>query len=315
MAPLLLASYWNNILGRQPLQNLPRDVYSAATEINRQRKVDAPTRFSVQEFALVAGQYPAESAFHSGCFLSIPFDLRKNLLTDTRNVYKSHTMRIFQHFTLGSGKFKETYNLPQEIETESFLLTHDRPIIKDEILKKLRHPDFRLAALTSRPSGPPREVNTSYLGYAPEAELALELVGLSDIPLIGYGRLEYLAKLRGLDVAALLKPSPVQALAATAAAYTGEEWSSIEAAADWQETGLLNGVFSHLPESFELIVIEDTMGGIKSTLVEGEILRQAGRDITTRAFGLTFGNPSKAAGFEQAGIPFYEDWESLMDHL
>ena len=66
MAPLLLATYWNDILSRQPIQNLPPEVSSAATVINRQRNVDAPARLFVPEFALVAGQYPAETAFRAG---------------------------------------------------------------------------------------------------------------------------------------------------------------------------------------------------------------------------------------------------------
>jgi hypothetical protein len=312
MVPLLLATYWNDILYRQPLQNLPSDVFSAATIINYQRKVDAFAQLIVPEFALVAGQYPAETAFRAGYFSSIPYEMRKNLLTETRNVYKSHTMRIFQHFTLGSEKFKRTYDLPEELVIESFLLTHDRPIINNDITRKLRQSNYRLAAFTSRPSAPPRDVDASNFGYAPEAELALELVGLSDIPLIGYGRLTYLANQRGLDAATLLKPSPVQALAAIAAAFTGEEWTTIQAAADWQKTGQLNGVFSRLPPSFELIVVEDTMGGINSTLSAGKILQLAGKDITIQALGLTLGSPSKAAAFQQAGIPFYEDWGSLI---
>jgi len=315
MAPLLLASYWNDILSRQPLQNLPTDVMPASIEINRRRTVNAPTHLFVPEFALVAGQFPSEAAFQVGCFSSIPYDLRKNLLTETRNVRKSHTMRVFQHYTLGGKKFKETYNLPMEFETESFLLTRDRPNIDDAIRAKLRRSNHRLAAFTSRPSGPPRDIKTSQIGYAPEAELALELVGLSDIPLIGYGRLEYLALQRGLDTAALVKPSPIQALAAIAAAFTGEEWPAIRAAADWQTTGRLNSVFSKLPGSFELIVMEDTMGGIFSTLKAGEILQQAGMDITIQALGLTLGSSSKAAAFEQAGIPFFESWELLLDHI
>jgi hypothetical protein len=315
MAPLLLASYWADILSRQPMQNLPSDVLSAADEINRQRKVDAPTRWFVPEFPLVAGQYPAEAAFRAGCFSSIPYDLRRNLLTDTRNVRKSHTMRVFQHYTLGSEKFTETYDLPGEFETESFLLTRDRPIIDREIRARLLHPNHRLAAFTSRPCAPPREVHASHIGYALEAELALELVGLPDIPLIGYGRLDYLAKQRGLDTETLLKPSPVQALAAALAAFSGEEWSAVQAAADWQATGRLDGVFSSLPSSFELIVVEDTMGGIRSTLKAGEILEQAGLKITIQTLGLAFGGASKASAFEQAGIPFFDDWEALMDRV
>ncbi len=315
MAPLLLAAYWNEILSRQPLKNLPQDVSSTAIEINRQCKVDAPAHLFVPEFALVPGQYPAETAFHAGYFQSLPADLRKNLLMETRNVYKSHTMRIFQHFTLGSEKFTEIYDLPEELQTESFLLTYDRPNINNEIRARLRQPDHRLAAFTTRPSAPPRDVSASHSGYAPEAELALELVGLPDIPLIAYGKMEYLATQRGLDAANLLKPSPVQALAAIGAAFSGEEWNAIQAAADWLKTGKLNSVFSSLPRLFELFVVEDTMGGINSTLKAWEVLQQTGMDISIQALGLTSGSSSKAGAFKQAGIPYFEDWESLMNQI
>jgi hypothetical protein len=315
MASLLLAAYWNEILSRQPLKNLPQDVSSTAIEINRQCKVDAPAHLFIPEFALVPGQYPAETAFHAGYFPSLPSDLRKNLLMETRNVYKSHTMRIFQHFTLGSEKFTETYDLPKELQTESLLFTFDRPNINDEIRARLCQPDHRLAAFTTRPSAPPRDVSTSHSGYAPEAELALELVGLPDIPLIAYGKMEYLANQRGLDAANLLKPSPVQALAAIGAAFSGEEWNAIQAAADWQKTGKLNSVFSSLPRLFELFVVEDTMGGINSTLKAGEVLQQTGMDISIQALGFTSGSSSKAGAFKQAGIPFYDDWESLMNRI
>ena len=315
MAPLLLASYFNSILLQQPMHSLPDDVSVAAREIQRQRKADAPTHLSIPEFDLVTGQYPAETAFHAGCFSSIPYELRKNILTQTRSVHASHTMRIFQHFTLGNENFTKTYNLPAEFETESFLLTHDASNIDDEIRARLRKPDHRLAAFTARPSAPPCEVTGSTVGYAPEAELALELVKLQDIPLIAFGKLEYLASQHSLDPATLVKPSPVQALAATLAAWTGEEWASLQTANHWRETGELNGAFGQLPGSFELVVVEDTMGGIRSTLKAGEILQQAGMDATIRPFGLTSGNSAKAAAFQQAGIPFFENWMSLMNEL
>jgi hypothetical protein len=158
-------------------------------------------------------------------------------------------------------------------------------------------------------------VGESNVGYAPEAELALELVGLPDIPLIAFGKLEYLASKRGLDPVALVKPSPIHALAAIAAAFTRKELSAIQAAADWQQTGQLNSLFSSLPRSFELIVVEDTMSGIRSTLKAGEILQRAGLDVYTRAFGFTSGNSMKAIAFQQAGIPCFEDWESLLDKI
>ena len=265
MVPLLLATLWNDILSHHPNLNLPADLYSAAVEIGRNVNGYMPRELVIPEFEYIPGQYPAEAALQHGCFPFIPMDLRVNILSQSRNVNFSQTMRLFQHYSLGSRVFSQTYDLPAEVETESFLLTHDRSNINDAIRAKLRQPNIYLAGLTARPSAPPREVDDSHFGYAPEAEIALKLVGLADIPLIAFGKLEYLAAQRGLDAGALIKPSPVHALAATAAALTGDEWSGLQSAGDWFQTGKLNGVFADLPREFELFVVEDTLGGIRST--------------------------------------------------
>jgi hypothetical protein len=239
-------------------------------------------------------------------------DLRVNILSQSRNINFSQTMRLFQHYSLGSRTFSQTYDLPAEVETESFLLTHDHSNINDEIRAKLLQPNIHLAGLTARPSAPPREVNTSHFGYAPEAEIALELVELADIPLIAFGKLEYLASQRGLDASALVKPSAVHALAAAVAALTGDEWAGLQSAGDWFQTGRLNAIFRDLPREFELFVVEDTLGGIRSTQAAGKILQQAGFDVTVHALGLTSGSASKIEAFSQAGIRYFETWEALI---
>jgi hypothetical protein len=150
------------------------------------------------------------------------------------------------------------------------------------------------------------------LGYAPEAELALELVGLSDIPLMSFGKLEYIAARHGLEPETLLKPSPFHALAGVLAAWTGEELSALNAAHDWHKSGVLNGAFGKLPKACELIVVEDTLGGIRSTRAAGEILQKAGFDVTVRAFGLTAGSEAKAWAFQRSAVPYFAGWESLM---
>jgi hypothetical protein len=315
MAPLIIASYWTDILARQPMQDLPADIFLAMKMIQGQRKVDWPTQLSIPEFELVNGQYPAESALQAGYFESIPLALRKSLLSGTRSIQSSHTMRVFQHYTLGSAHFEKTYRLTPQIDTESFLLTHDRSNINDEVRSKLLQPNHHLAAFTARPSGPPREVTGSIIGYAPEAELALELVNLQDIPLIAFGKLEYLASQYGLDPASLIKPSPFQALAAALAAWTREEWTSLKATNEWRERNTLNNVFKKLPEKFELIVVEDTMGGIRSVRSAGEILQNAGFDVHVRPVGLTSGNLAKAAAFQQAGVQYFESWSSLIQGI
>jgi hypothetical protein len=311
MSPLIIAAYWEDVLARQPMENLSDSVWIAAKQIQNQRAI-ATKNLSVPEFELVVGQYPAETAFHEGCFSSIPAKLRNNLLTSTRDVKKSETMRAFQHFTLGSRHFEETYNLPAEFETESLLLKHDHSNINGTIRAAFSQDGNSVAAFTARPSHPPREVKDSTLGYAPEAELALELVEMKDIPLIAFGKLEYIAAQHGLDPAALVKPSPFQALAGTLAAWTGEELSALMAAHDWHETGKLNSRFSDLPRSFELVVLEDTMGGIRSVWAAGGIFQQAGYDVNVRPLGLTSGSPAKAAAFKAENVPFFENWESLL---
>jgi hypothetical protein len=305
MVPLLLATLWNDILSHDPNLNLPADLFPAAVEIGRNVNGYLPRELIIPEFEVIAGEYPAEAALQHGCFPFIPMDLRTTLLSQSRNINFSQTMRLFQHYSLGSRAFSATYNLPAEVETESFLLTHDRSNINDATRAKLRQPDIHLAGLTARPSAPPREVDDAHFGYAPEAEIALNLVGLADMPLIAFGKLEYLAARRGLDARSLLKPSPVHALAAIVAAFTGDEWAGLQSAGDWFQTGEIKNVLAHLPHAFELFVVEDTLGGIRSTLEAGRILNQSGLDVTTRAIGLTSGSPAKAEAFTQAGVDHF----------
>ena len=316
MAPLLVAAYWEKILSRQAMPDLPLDAFSAARWINQNRMEETPTHVvPVPEFPLLAGRYPSQSAYDAGCFSLIPEVLRQELLTDTRSVPRSPTTRITQHYTLGSRHFEETYGLTPQVETDSLLLLHDKSPITDEIREKLLKDDHHLVAFTNRPSGPPRELGHGLPGYPPEAEFALELAGLQDIPMIAFGRIEYLASQHGHDAATLEKPSPFHALAAVLAAWTGEELTALQAANHWYENQSLNGKFVKLPRTFDLIVIEDTLGGIRSALAAGEILKSSGSNVNVRPFGLTLGNDTKASAFQKANVPYYADWESLIEAI
>ena len=315
MVPLLLAVLWNDILSHTAIANLPADVSPAAIEIGYHLNGYQPSDLIIPEFKLVAGQYPADTALHNGFFPFIPEPLRTNLLHRSRDVRFSQTMRVFQHFTLGSETFIRTYNLPAEVETESLLHKYDKSNINDAIREKLCQPGIYLTAFTARPSAPPREVEAPPLGYAPEAEIALDLVGLSGIPLISFGKLQYLGEQRGYDPEVLLKPSPVQALAGIAAALTGYEWATLQAACDWYETGQLKGVLTELPRSLEVTIVEDTLGGVRSVQAAGEILQKAGLNVTVHAYGLTSGSAVKSVAFEQVGVPYFDNWGALIDQL
>jgi len=314
MSPLIIAAYWDDVLARYPMDNLSDEVAQAAQQI-QSRCVDVPEHLSVPEFDLVMGQYPAETAFHTGYFSHIPEVLRRNLLTESRKIRKSETMRTFQHFTLGSRHYEETYNLKAEFETESLLLKHDHANIDDSIRTALLQIGKYIAAFTARPSHPPREVTASTLGYAPEAELALELVEMKDVPLVAFGKLEYIAAQHDLDPGTLVKPSPFQALAGILTAWTGDELSALNAAYQWHITGELNGRFTELPKSFELIVLEDTMSGVHSTRAAGEIFQKAGFDVIVKAYGLTSGISAKKAAFDQADVLHFETWDEVISVL
>ena len=315
MVPLLLGVLWNDILSHYPTMRLPSEVSSAAIEMGNYLNGYVPSDLHIPEFDLVAGQYPADTALKAGFFSSIPEQLRTNLLHRSRDVHFSQTMRLFQHYTLGSKAFTQTYGLPAEIETDSLLHQYDQSNINDTIREKLCQPGIHLTAFTARPSAPPREVKAPPLDYAPEAEIALDLVGLPDIPLISFGKLQYLGEQRGYDPETLLKPSPVQALAAIAAAFTENEWSSLQAACDWYETGQLAGVLTELPQAFDVSIVEDTLGGIRSAWAAGEIFGKAGLKVNVRAYGLTSGSAAKATAFDEAGVPHYSTWDTLIDQI
>ncbi len=311
MVPVLLASILTNFLSRHPGLDLPSDPASAATSIRDHLNGYRPNEIIIPEFDLIPGQYPAEAALQSGRFDAIPSALRKNLLSGSRDVHHSHTTRLFQHYSLGSQRFSQTYQLPAELETESLLSVHDRSNIDASIREKLLKAGNHPVGFTARPSAPPREAN-SQIGYAPEAEIALELAGLQNIPIMAFGKLEYLARQNELAPSSLVKPSPVHALAASVAAYTGDEWLGLEAAHHWHQTDLPDELLKNLPRSFELIVVEDTMSGMNSVIAAGEVLTQARLDVDLKTYGLTSGSAAKTAAFEKAGIPYFKDWTSLM---
>jgi len=312
MVPVLLASILTDILSRHPGLDLPSDPASAAISIRDHLNGYRPSEILIPEFDLIPGHYPAEAALQSGRFDAIPAALRRNLLSGSRDVHHSHTTRLFQHYSLGSRRFSETYQLPAEVETESLLSLHDRSNIDASIRGKLLEAGNHPVGFTARPSAPPREAN-SQIGYAPEAEIALELVGLPNIPLVAFGRLEYLARQHQLEPSSLVKPSPIHALAASVAAFTGDEWLGLQAAHHWHQTSHADELLKNLPKSFELIVIEDTMGGMNSVKAASGILIQAGLDVTLKMYGLTSGSAAKTAAFERASVPHFKDWPALME--
>ncbi|MCD4684885.1 MAG: hypothetical protein K8S97_02990, partial [Anaerolineae bacterium] len=59
------------------------------------------------------------------------------LLTDVYDVLATPTTRVFQIYTLGSDRFAETYGATASFESESYLVTRDKPLLSAESRDRL----------------------------------------------------------------------------------------------------------------------------------------------------------------------------------
>lgn len=247
--------------------------------------------------------------------------LLRTLLGNVYDVLGTPTTRIFQTHTLGSARFADTYGHPAPFESESYLTRYDGALLSEasraRLLDWLRDTGHGAAIFTARPSLPPADLaatpsgvpNTHQIaGYAPEAELATELLGLAGrVPMIGQGRVGWLAVRHGRGAADYIKPSPVQGLAAIGAAASGTETDALNAAAALYEHGSLTGPLAALRGSpVGVVVFEDSTGGIRATRQAVERLTQAGLDVTLRAVGVS-PNPDKRAALAEVADQVVDD--------
>ncbi|MGB9639663.1 MAG: hypothetical protein ACPL4H_02050, partial [Anaerolineales bacterium] len=180
MLPILIASLWQTILAQTDSIPLPADgeVLAAARAFAKAPALPPISEIPIPKIQPVPNQFPAETAWRAGLFSAIPQTLGDNLLRNSRDPYLSATTRLFQQYVLGSEKFKQTYRLPTQIQSPSFLALYDQPLIpasiKTTLLTARQNRMFDIAIITSRPSLPPNGIANDATGYAPEAEIALE---------------------------------------------------------------------------------------------------------------------------------------------
>ena len=229
------------------------------------------------------------------------------LLADTHNFARAPITQYFQHLVIGSEGVAKTYGVAPYFEARPYLLDYDVAELSPETAAWLREAvaDRRIHPViyTARPSLPPNGVTASMNGYSPEAELAQTLVGLESWPLIGLGRLQWLAARCGGQVAQMVKPSPVQALAAIGATV-GPETDALEAAWTFHETGELREPLADLGAT-TVHIFEDTVGGMAAVRSAVESLRAAGVDIRWQPYGITPEIGAKAEALAVQGIPKY----------
>ena len=218
-------------------------------------------------------------------FSKAQYQILRNLLEGAHDPQRSLTHRLFQELILGSAEYTHTYGLPAMLECESYLLKHDVSNLSSAESARLRDwlskPGHAAAVITSRPSYPPPGVFST-----PEAELGAELVGLKDIPIVGWGGITWLARQRNADVQIYAKPCPVHALAAMRAALGEGQETALQEAADLVEAGQVSPAWQRLAGA-QVYVFEDTPSGIKSLQDAQEILDSKGIYITTSYIGVS----------------------------
>jgi hypothetical protein len=255
--------------------------------------------------------------------------LLDTLLGQVHDFYHAPVTRHFQHLVLGSQAISQTYGVSPDLQSPAYLRRYDRPLLSPAVrallLEKIASGQVRAALYTTRPSLPPACAGGEpAMGYAPEAEMAQELVGLETWPLVGRGRLRWLARRAGeelgslelgslelgslelgsLELGSLLKPFPVQALAAIGAAWSGQEKAALTAALALYRQGKLIPPLADL-EPVSVHVFEDSPGGLQAVEHGVEALRAAGLTVSWQPYGIARAGSPKAATLAARGVPVY----------
>ena len=210
---------------------------------------------------------------------------------------QSASYKIFQELILGSADFERIYGIESSLNVESYLLRFDKPLLetstRNRLLTWLEHPEHGCVVMTNRPSS-----------EMPDADYGLRLVGLAGQPLVGNNDIQWLAEEVGGETAHFLKPNAAHALSALLASTGRGLQESLLGA-----YGLLNGASLDGLDVDEIVVFEDTPGGLISVERAGELL-----GVPVKKVGIA---PSAVkAGFLRAqGADVFENVNIALDKL
>lgn len=235
----------------------------------------------------------------------------QDFIRHSEDIQISQTLHVFQELILGSAVFESTYRRASRYQTESYLMRFDQRLISPQMAQKIlqwaAEPSHGAAIMTNRPSlGPTGNM------AAPDADMGAALVGLQELPLIGYGETSWLADRTGRPVASVSKPAYEHALLAILAAMGWQLEQSMQLAA--QSPAVWN--ISELAQlhGSRLTVFEDTPGGVLAVQTAGELLSQAGLRVEIRKIGIAE-NVAKQSALASAGALVYPDIERALASL
>ncbi len=243
----------------------------------------------------------------SGSFDPAVSRVLRELLGHCYDYQKGPSVQIVQAYAVGSEAYRRSYGLEPRVHAESLLASADRPLLsestRDRLLTEWRAGQIGLSLYTARPSLPPIEAQDLPLGYTPEAEQALELIGLQGIPVMAVGRLQYVAEQHGLAAEDIVKPSRVQSIAAMGAARTGREDESIEAAMRVDAGGPVTGPLTQIAGA-HVHVFEDSASSLRAATRAIELLNEHGLALKLTRHGIA-----------PTGSPKVESLGAIADHV
>lgn len=211
------------------------------------------------------------------------------LLSNCYSIDHAPAMQLFQNYVLGHEQYLHYYGLPAYVEGQPLLEELDRanlrPQLADRLLALRASGTVFPVVYTARPSLAPREAGQALRGYTPEAETARAMVGLDPLPIIAFGKLDWLGQRVGVGGRDLVKPSPVHAMAAMGAARTGLEVESLKAA-----LAVARGDHVRYPltacKNETVHVFEDSASSLRAVTQAVELLNRQGLHLKLTRHGI-----------------------------
>ncbi len=241
----------------------------------------------------------------------LQLDSAARVVAESESIQHSPTMNWFQELVLGSETYRTLYQKQPQFQTESYLKRYDEKLLSASMAEKVKQwseqPARGAAIMTNRPSsGPP--------GFdgAPDAEMGTALVGLDDLPLMGYGEMSWLSQQSGQEVGRLTKPAWPHALSAVLAA---SGWTAEDSLTDTLSRlgSTYSGALDHLRDS-RIAVFEDTPGGIVAVQETADLLAEMGVRIEVRKFGIAE-DAAKQSALSAQGAEIYPDINQALQVL
>lgn len=204
----------------------------------------------------------------------------KELLHNNRDINQAPLSRNLQSLVVGSKNFSERTWLDCDVEGESYLLSHDIAQLNEESITKLqslvKNDQFHFAAVTARLSAnflKDHRLTSPHL-YFPEAEIGLQRAGVADLPVVGYGEIQYLSMLLNQFPSQYAKPGYIHSFLALSQALhidleeifsfltkeliSGQKYIHLQNLSNTEFSHFING------DSIHFHIFEDSCSGIQS---------------------------------------------------